>query len=207
MCILWESVFPGVHMDLLRPPSHYVVPPDQEDRILRALWATGRHTTQVRNHGAVELLFASGVDARELLACDCGDLEGDLLFVPTGDRAERRLLPVSRRAVDAFHALAADRARDRPLLEGRNPDGRLNLPPLAEAWRRALDMTGLWDKGRKPPLTATRATFAARLLANGVDEEPVRRLLGALPVAEHHLEDLREAVRRLDGANVSQNPR
>lgn len=140
----------------------------------------------IRNTAIVELLYATGIRASELVGLDLNDLElADGLVKVMGKGAKERLVPMGRHAVaslqrylrDARPGLAQRATAEHPsaalFLNSRG--GRLTRRSLHRIVRRTA--RGIPRIREVSPHT-WRHTFATHLLEGGADLRAVQELLG-----------------------------
>jgi integrase/recombinase XerD len=137
----------------------------------------------------LELLYASGLRASELVALPLSALASDQRFlVVRGKGGKERLVPVGRAAAKALIAyLAVREAFLRPgrgspfLFPSRARQGHLTRQRLAQLLRELAPEAGL-DAGRLSP-HVLRHAFASHLLAGGADLRAVQLMLGHADIA------------------------
>jgi integrase/recombinase XerD len=137
----------------------------------------------------LELLYASGLRASELMALPLSALAADRRFlVVRGKGGKERLVPVGRAAGKALGAYLA--VRDTFLRPGRGSpflflsrarQGHLTRQRLAQLLRELAPAAGL-DPGRISP-HVLRHAFASHLLAGGADLRAVQLMLGHADIA------------------------
>lgn len=137
----------------------------------------------------LELLYASGLRASELVALPLSALAADRRFlVVRGKGGKERLVPVGRAAGKALDAYLAVRSgflrpgRSSPFLfPSRARQGYLTRQRLAQLLRELAPEAGL-DPGRISP-HVLRHAFASHLLAGGADLRAVQLMLGHADIA------------------------
>ena len=145
-------------------------------------------------HGArlaaiLELLYASGLRASELIGLPLSALAGDRRFLMVrGKGGKERLVPIGRAAGAALEAYLAVRERfvsDRRgspyLFPSRARQGHLTRQRLAQLLRELAPEAGL-DATRLSP-HVLRHAFASHLLAGGADLRAVQLMLGHADIA------------------------
>jgi len=137
----------------------------------------------------LELLYASGLRASELMALPLSALAADRRFlVVRGKGGKERLVPVGRAAGEALQAYLAVRpaflrpGRGSPFVfPSRARQGHLTRQRLAQLLRELAPEAGL-DPGRISP-HVLRHAFATHLLAGGADLRAVQLMLGHADIA------------------------
>lgn len=132
----------------------------------------------------LELLYASGLRASELMALPLSALASDRRFlIIRGKGGKERLVPVGRAAAKALDAyLAVRETFVRPgrssayVFPSRARQGHLTRQRLAQLLRELAPEAGL-DPGRISP-HVLRHAFASHLLAGGADLRAVQLMLG-----------------------------
>lgn len=156
-----------------------VLSPDEVDRLL-AHPPDGR--LRARDKAALELLYALGGRASEVVGLGCTDLkEGGRLALLRGKGGKERLVPIGDRA---RRAVAAYRDGLRRELDPRGRLEPLLLSGRGAAWSRQ----GLWKLVKDAAALAgiskpvwphlLRHSFATHLLQGGADLRAVQSLLG-----------------------------
>ena len=143
----------------------------------------------VRLAAILELLYASGLRASELLGLPLSALAPDRRFlVVRGKGGKERLVPIGRAAGAALAAYLAVReafVRDRRgspyLFPSRARQGHLTRQRLAQLLRELAPEAGL-DAARLSP-HVLRHAFASHLLAGGADLRAVQLMLGHADIA------------------------
>ena len=136
----------------------------------------------IRDRAILELLYASGLRAAELVGLKTIDLNLDSGFVRCWGKGSReRIVPLGKKA---NRALRSYLSRSRPLLAKKNDPGTLFLS------RRGSGMSREWlwkllkkyalaaGIGRKVSPHTLRHSFATHLLTRGADLRVVQELLG-----------------------------
>ncbi|MCX7372776.1 MAG: tyrosine recombinase [Alphaproteobacteria bacterium] len=139
---------------------------------------------------AVELLYASGLRASELVTLPAGALRADApLIAVRGKGGKERLVPVSNRARDAVMDARGDaetRGRGRAvaaryLFPSRGKAGHFTRQGLGLLLKEAALAAGL-DPARVSP-HVLRHSFATHLLGRGADLRSLQILLGHADIA------------------------
>lgn len=150
--------------------------------------ATGRdRLPALRIYCLIELLYATGLRASELVTLEHRVLAGDRrTFQIKGKGGRERLVPLSqpaRAALDAY--LAAHRTgsggaerltQSKYLFPARSADGHLTRQAMARDLKSVAEAAGL-DPARVSP-HVLRHAFASHLLDRGADLRAVQQLLG-----------------------------
>lgn len=153
---------------------------EEVDLLLRQ--PDSRHRLGVRDRAILELLYASGLRAAELVSLRMIDLDLDSGFVRCWGKGSReRIVPLGKKA---NRALRNYLSHSRPLLVKRSDPGILFLSRRGKAMTREW----LWQLVRKYVLAAgigkrvsphtLRHSFATHLLIRGADLRVVQELLG-----------------------------
>jgi integrase/recombinase XerD len=138
----------------------------------------------------LELLYASGLRASELLTLPLAGLAPDRRFlVVLGKGGKERMVPIgraARRALEAYLAVRdrflAGRPKGRPyLFPSRAHAGHLTRQRLAQLLKALAPAAGI-DPARISP-HVLRHAFASHLLAGGADLRAVQALLGHADIA------------------------
>jgi integrase/recombinase XerD len=137
----------------------------------------------------IELLYASGLRASELMALPLSALAPDRRFlVVRGKGGKERLVPVGRAAGKALEAYLAVRDTFVPpdraspyVFPSRARQGHLTRQRLAQMLKELAPEAGL-DPGRISP-HVLRHAFASHLLAGGADLRAVQLMLGHADIA------------------------
>ncbi|GDY11350.1 tyrosine recombinase XerC [Planctomycetota bacterium] len=153
-----------------------------EDEVARLLESAPPGDLQRRDRCALELLYALGGRASEVVGLGLGDLrEERTLALLHGKGGKDRLVPLGERA---RIAVAEYLEHLRPTLVGPDSDDRLllttrGLPmPRQALWRLVRDAGRLAGLGRPVWTHLLRHTFATHLLTRGADLRAVQELLG-----------------------------
>lgn len=149
-------------------------------KLLTAPRGTGADA--LRDRALLELMYACGLRASEVVGLAVGDvdLEEEVLRT-TGKGSKERLVPIGRQALSAVRAWVE---RGRPVLVGARAESRLFVNQrgyaltrqgLYKIVQRHARAVGLQD--RMSPHTL-RHSFATHLLAGGCDLRAVQEMLG-----------------------------
>ena len=176
----------------VRPPTPpkrlpKAVPVDRMIAMIESAGGTETDTepARLRNRAMLELLYASGARATELLGLDVDDLDGldhaeggSVLL--RGKGGKERVVPLGRPACDAVSAYLV-RARPALAIQGgpalfvNSRGGRLSRQTLWNVVGDAARRTGL---GQDISPHSFRHSFATHLLDGGADIRVVQELLG-----------------------------
>jgi integrase/recombinase XerD len=150
------------------------------DRLLRAPQPGGMYQ---RDRTALELLYACGARASEVVGLDVGDIrERTTLLRLRGKGSKERMVPVGEEARRQLRRYLRD-LRPQLVNDGRGGDalllgargGRLRREQLWEIVRTAAALAGI----RKRVFThLLRHSFATHMIENGADLRVVQELLG-----------------------------
>jgi integrase/recombinase XerD len=151
----------------------------------------GDAPTALRDRALLELMYAAGLRASEVIGLEVGDADLDeQVLRARGKGSKERVVPIGRAAARAVRDYLA---RGRPRLVGTRPlpqlfvnfrGGPLTRQGLYKIVRRHARTAGLAD--RMSPHTL-RHTFATHLLAGGCDLRSVQEMLGHADVATTQL--------------------
>ena len=175
---------------LSRPKiAHHLPETLTEAQVSRLLAAEADDETPIglRNRAILELLYACGLRASELVGLTLDDVRLDEAFLRcTGKGSKQRVVPIGATAVDALR----DYLRDaRPALAGEKGDTSFFLTRRGTGmcretlWRivdAAADKAGL--AGEVHPHTL-RHCFATHLLAHGANVRAIQEMLGHADIA------------------------
>ena len=157
-------------------PASY--PPEPADPVPGAL--------ALRDHTALELLYATGVRVSELCGLDLGDLDDSRLVLRVlGKGGKERTVPFGQPAARALHRwleegrpVLATRASAQALLLGAR-GGRVDPRTVRRAVHAAAKAAGTHDVGPH----SLRHSAATHLLEGGADLRTVQELLGHASLA------------------------
>jgi integrase/recombinase XerD len=151
----------------------------------------GSDPASLRDRALLELMYACGLRASEVIGLDVGDIDLDEgLLRARGKGSKERVVPVGRAAIAALRTYLA---RGRPALVRLAPERALFVnfrgqsltrQGLYKIVRRHAASAGLAD--RMSPHTL-RHTFATHLLSGGCDLRSVQEMLGHADVATTQL--------------------
>ncbi|MDP8944215.1 MAG: site-specific tyrosine recombinase XerD [Actinomycetota bacterium] len=151
----------------------------------------GTEPRALRDRAILEVMYACGLRASELVGLELADLDLEARFLRVrGKGSKERLVPVGRVAADAVRAYLD---RGRPGIVRGRPESRafvnfrghaLSRQGLYKIVQRHAATAGL--SGRMSPHTL-RHTFATHLLAGGCDLRSVQEMLGHADVATTQL--------------------
>jgi len=150
---------------------------EQEIDSLLAATATlpGRQAFVAR--AALEMLYATGLRASELVALPRAALSGDRpMLMVRGKGGRERLVPLSHAALAAASALHAAGKPQRWLFPGRTENRPLTRQALFALLRRVALAAGLPPEKISPHVL--RHAFASHMLARGADLRSLQVLLG-----------------------------
>ena len=175
---------------LSRPKiAHHLPETLTEEQVSRLLAAAAEDDSPLglRNRAILELLYACGLRASELVGLTLDDVRLDEAFLRcTGKGSKQRVVPIGATAVGALR----DYLRDaRPALAGEKGDTSFFLTKRGTGmcretlWRiveAAADKAGL--AGEVHPHTL-RHCFATHLLAHGANVRAIQEMLGHADIA------------------------
>ena len=153
---------------------------DEVNRLLAT--PTGTEPAALRDRALLELMYACGLRASEVIGLHLGDIDvADGILRARGKGSKERIVPVGRAALAAVNAYLS---RGRPRLVGARQGPHLFVNQRG----RGLTRQGLYKivqghaaraglDGRMSPHTL-RHTFATHLLAGGCDLRALQELLG-----------------------------
>lgn len=163
----------------------------------------GADPLDLRNRAMLELLYACGLRASELISLSVGDVNlPEATLRCLGKGSKERLVPIGRGAVDAVVRYlqegrpALDKERGSATLflssQGGRPLTRQSLWNIVVA---AARRAGLW--GRVHPHTL-RHCFASHLLSHGAGIRPIQEMLGHADIATTQIYTHVDVARVLD---------
>jgi integrase/recombinase XerD len=151
----------------------------------------GLEPTALRDRALLEVMYASGLRASEVISLEVADLDLEAgLIRARGKGSKERIVPMGGQAI---RALAAYLRRGRPALVGAGSERAvfvnfrghaLTRQGLYKIIQRHARAAGL--AGRMSPHTL-RHTFATHLLAGGCDLRSVQQMLGHADIATTQL--------------------
>lgn len=172
-----------------RPPRRLpkALPVDRTIAVIEAAGDAGLDTdpARIRDRAMLELLYASGARAAELVGLDVDDIDGvdhpeGGTVILRGKGGKERLVPVGRPACDAIgaylvRARPALAVRGGPALFLNTRGGRVTRQTLWNVVAVAAERAGVTE-----PVSphAFRHSFATHLLDGGADIRVVQELLG-----------------------------
>lgn len=141
----------------------------------------------IRDRAILELMYATGIRASELIDMKLDDLNMRMGFVKcTGEHSKARIIPIGRPARHALEDYVYDA---RPVLLKKSTSEKLFVNYAGESMTRQ----GLWkilkeygeEAGLKIRLTpqALRNSFAVHMLQNGADIKSIQELMGHEDIA------------------------
>jgi len=147
----------------------------------------GSEPTTLRDRALLEVMYACGLRASEVIGLEMSDIDMHEGFVRArGKGSKERLVPLGRQAIAAIRAyLRSGRpqllhGREEPRLFVNFRGGPLTRQGLYKIVQRHARSVGLED--RMSPHTL-RHTFATHLLAGGCDLRAVQEMLGHADIA------------------------
>ncbi|MFM9938268.1 MAG: site-specific tyrosine recombinase XerD [Hyphomicrobiaceae bacterium] len=175
----------------------------------RASTTRGRdHVRALRLHALLEMLYATGMRASELVSLPRVVLAGDdRVLTITGKGGRERLVPLNepaRQALARYLAIGTEAERDvAPMLKSRwlfpskSEEGHLTRQRLGQELKELAIEAGL-DAERVSP-HVLRHAFASHLLDRGADLRAVQQLLGHADISttEIYTHVLEERLKRL----------
>jgi integrase/recombinase XerC len=135
----------------------------------------------LRNRAIFELMYSTGIRAREALGINMNDLHGDGMWVKVkGKGGKERILPFGEKAKQALEEyLGAVRARGPSSAQGpvflSAHGGRLSYRGLLKIMKKHQIKTNLF---KDLALHGIRHSFATHMLDNGADLRSIQELLG-----------------------------
>ena len=141
----------------------------------------------IRDRAILELMYATGIRASELIDMKLDDLNMRMGFVKcTGEHSKARIIPIGRPARHALEDYVYDA---RPVLLKNSTSEKLFVNYAGESMTRQ----GLWkilkeygeEAGLKVRLTpqVLRNSFAVHMLQNGADIKSIQELMGHEDIA------------------------
>jgi integrase/recombinase XerD len=170
----------------------------------------GTEPRPLRDRALLEVMYACGLRASEVVALDLGDIDLDeQMLRARGKGSKERLVPIGRQAVAALRAYCE---RGRPALVGVAVESRLFVNRRGTGLTRQglykivqghARRAGLLEKMSPHTL---RHTFATHLLAGGCDLRSLQEMLGHADLATTQIYTHLSAE-RLKDAYFSAHPR
>lgn len=183
--LIGEDPTLGIAPQRRRKTLPKVLSAEQVDRLLAS--PTGASPQALRDRAILEVMYASGLRASEVVALEMTDLDLDEGILKTRGKGDReRIVPLGSQAISAVEAY---RRSGRPSLAGERYEralflnyrgGRLTRQGLHKIVSAHAKAAGL--EGEMTPHTL-RHSFATHLLAGGCDLRSVQEMLGHADVA------------------------
>lgn len=189
---------------LMRPKTAKHLPDTlTESQVARLIGAAeGDGPLAVRDRAMLELLYASGLRASELVSLAVRDVFLDEGFLRCrGKGSKERVVPVGSKAIEAIRAYLLNA---RPELEGGKGDSSLFLTKRGTGMRRetlwrivhaASVKSGLADEVHPHTL---RHCFATHLLSHGANVRAIQEMLGHSDIATTQIYTHVDASRLID---------
>ena len=157
------------------------------DEVNRLMTLPDDSTKGIRDRAILELMYATGIRASELIDMKLDDLNMRMGFVKcTGEHSKARIIPIGRPARHALEDYVYDA---RPVLLKKSTNEKLFVNYAGESMTRQ----GLWkilkeygeEAGLKIRLTpqVLRNSFAVHMLQNGADIKSIQELMGHEDIA------------------------
>lgn len=157
------------------------------DEVNRLMTLPDESTKGIRDRAILELMYATGIRASELIDMKLDDLNMRMGFVKcTGEHSKARIIPIGRPARHALEDYVYDA---RPVLLKKCTNEKLFVNYAGESMTRQ----GLWkilkeygeEAGLKIRLTpqVLRNSFAVHMLQNGADIKSIQELMGHEDIA------------------------
>ena len=157
------------------------------DEVNRLMTLPDESTKGIRDRAILELMYATGIRASELIDMKLDDLNMSMGFVKcTGEHSKARIIPIGRPARHALEDYVYDA---RPVLLKKSTNEKLFVNYAGESMTRQ----GLWkilkeygeEAGLKIRLTpqVLRNSFAVHMLQNGADIKSIQELMGHEDIA------------------------
>ncbi len=146
----------------------------------------GEKQLALRDAAMLEMLYASGMRASELVALNLNDINLEVAFIKCfGKGAKERIVPINQttlRAIKEYLGKARPKfpAKDKEALFLDRNGGRLTRQGLWLIIKKYVRQTGV--KGKTSPHTL-RHSFATHLLEKGADLRSVQEMLGHADIA------------------------
>ena len=157
------------------------------DEVNRLMTLPDESIKGIRDRAILELMYATGIRASELIDMKLDDLNMRMGFVKcTGEHSKARIIPIGRPARHALEDYVYDA---RPVLLKKSTSEKLFVNYAGESMTRQ----GLWkilkeygeEAGLKIRLTpqVLRNSFAVHMLQNGADIKSIQELMGHEDIA------------------------
>ena len=157
------------------------------DEVNKLMTLPDESTKGIRDRAILELMYATGIRASELIDMKLDDLNMRMGFVKcTGEHSKARIIPIGRPARHALEDYVYDA---RPVLLKNSTNEKLFVNYAGESMTRQ----GLWkilkeygeEAGLKIRLTpqVLRNSFAVHMLQNGADIKSIQELMGHEDIA------------------------
>ena len=157
------------------------------DEVNRLMTLPDESIKGIRDRAILELMYATGIRASELIDMKLDDLNMRIGFVKcTGEHSKARIIPIGRPARHALEDYVYDA---RPVLLKKSTNEKLFVNYAGESMTRQ----GLWkilkeygeEAGLKIRLTpqVLRNSFAVHMLQNGADIKSIQELMGHEDIA------------------------
>jgi integrase/recombinase XerD len=146
----------------------------------------GNKPLDLRDRALLELLYATGMRASEIIALNLSDINLEVSFVRCfGKGSKERVVPIGRAAMDALKEYLEE---GRPKITSKDKEaifldrngGRLTRSGLWLILKKYVKKSGV--KGKTSPHTL-RHSFATHLLEKGADLRSVQEMLGHADIA------------------------
>ena len=143
--------------------------------------ARGHEPLALRNVALLELLYATGLRASEVMSLNLSDINFDVAFVRClGKGSKERVVPIGKAALNAIKEYLE---KGRPRLPQKDKEAlfldkngrRLTRQGLWLVFKKYVKLTGLKEKTSPHTL---RHSFATHLLEKGADLRSVQEMLG-----------------------------
>lgn len=185
-----EGVIPSNPVETLSRPKVPMLLPETlgEKQVSDMLAAFDREDPiSLRNRAMLELLYACGLRASELISLSLEDVRlGEAFLRCTGKGNKQRVVPIGVKAIEAAREYLA---KGRPSLAMRGDDGMffisnkgkgLTRQSLLNIVYKAAEKSGLAGKAHPHTL---RHCFATHLLSHGADIRAIQEMLGHADIA------------------------
>ncbi len=157
------------------------------EEVNRLMTLPDNSTKGIRDRAILELMYATGIRASELIDMKLDDLNMRMGFVKcTGEHSKARIIPIGRPARHALEDYVYDA---RPVLLKKSSNEKLFVNYAGESMTRQ----GLWkilkEYGEEAELSirltpqVLRNSFAVHMLQNGADIKSIQELMGHEDIA------------------------